>query len=707
MRFKLPDLRSLPIAWLVFVCPFVLLAPVWLTGKVFFWGTPPTEFIPWWWQAWRTLLSGEVPLWNPLLGMGAPLMANYQSALFYPPTWIYFVLAALGGLPLMAWGLSLLVAAHLAFAGWGMLALLRRIKLGKFAQTIGALAFSLSGFLVAHAQFISINAAIAWLPWILLAAYDLAQATRPKQSVLKLAFFLAMQWLAGHAQFSWYTLLLTAAWFVFWTVQNRGWPWLRQKTIAFVAALLLAFGLSAIQLLPTAEYLLQSQRSAGVDRAAVMFSSFWPWRLIGLFAPNFFGNPATGNFSGYGNYWEDAIYIGLIPLGLALVSLWNWRAKKPLQPLAQFLTGLILVSFLLALGENTPIFPWLFDNVPTFAMFKAPTRFNLLVIFALSLLPALAAERWKPAVGRLGKVNANQVKAFVCILLALDLLYAGWGLNPAGSVELYKDDPDLHAKLRAEINGGRLYLPAAEEQELKYGYFFRPETFFSEDPLALRETLLPNTNLLDQIASVNNFDPLVPARYREWMVRLEQTSPEWRTQLLALMNVAEIEHLLPGDSASVEFEPVSPGPRAYWVNCANVVSTPEQARELVFSAGLDFSSETVVEIPNSNSMICGSGEEGNVELLSSSANRVQLSVNAPGGGWLVLADTWFPGWKAGAAGQELPIYPALGLFRAIELPPGVHNIEIFYSPASFSLGLILSLIAWSVSALLWLRWPKE
>ncbi len=64
------------------------------TGKAMFWGTPMLQFSPWWAQAWRTLQSGQLPLWNPLVGMGAPLLANYQSALLYPPTWVYFGLAA-------------------------------------------------------------------------------------------------------------------------------------------------------------------------------------------------------------------------------------------------------------------------------------------------------------------------------------------------------------------------------------------------------------------------------------------------------------------------------------------------------------------------------------------------------------------------------------------------------------------------------------
>src|SRR3972149_1803384 len=201
---------------LILVAPFVLMAPVWLTGHALYWGPPSTQFVPWWWQAWQTLRSGELPLWNPLVGMGAPLLANYQSALLYPPTWIYFALAAIGGLPLMAWGQALMVAFHLAWAGWGMGLLIRRLDRSELAQSIGGLAFGLSGYLVARAHFLSINATVAWLPWILLIAYELVQDPRSNRPVLKLGLVLALQWLSGHAQLAWYSLILAIIWMAFW-----------------------------------------------------------------------------------------------------------------------------------------------------------------------------------------------------------------------------------------------------------------------------------------------------------------------------------------------------------------------------------------------------------------------------------------------------------------------------------------------------------
>jgi hypothetical protein len=410
----------------VLVAPFILFLPIWLTGKALFWGTPFLQFLPWWNYAWESLRSGSLPLWNSQLGMGAPLIANYQSALFYPPNWLNFGLAAAGSLPLLAWGQALLVALHLAWAGLGMILLARRLGLGVLAQTISGLAFGLSGYLVSRAGFLSITSAVAWLPWILLFTTSLINGQAGR--FIGLVLCLTMQLLAGHAQTAWYTWLLVVLWVGYWSwvnahsneVRKRGQilaamgrAWLR-----LALAIVLALGLSAVQLLPTLEYLGQSQRASAVDYEQAMTYSFWPWRLLTLLAPGLFGNPVQGNYWGYGNYWEDALYVGVLPFLLAVAAMWKfWIGKfrnrgspkddiadavpdhkpspKGIQPAAiLFLSLLLPLSIILALGKNTPLFPWLYRHVPTFAMFQAPARYLIWAEFALALLAGLGAERW-------------------------------------------------------------------------------------------------------------------------------------------------------------------------------------------------------------------------------------------------------------------------------------------------------------------------
>jgi len=251
------------------VGPFLLLAPVLLGGQALFWGTPALQFVPWWDYAFRTVQSGHLPLWNPLVGMGAPLAANYQAALFYPPNWVYFLLHAIGGGAWLAWGQALLVALHLVWSGLGMVSLARRLGLSYLAQAIAGLAFGLSAYLVSRAGFLSINAAAAWTPWILWAvSRQLDDGGRsetgiqrffPRPVSIYLILILAMQLLAGHAQTTWYSWILAGLWAGYWawfrTDPERGGfkSWLKTLGLAWArlaSSVALAVGLASNSCLP-------------------------------------------------------------------------------------------------------------------------------------------------------------------------------------------------------------------------------------------------------------------------------------------------------------------------------------------------------------------------------------------------------------------------------------------------------------------------
>lgn len=81
---------------------------------------------------------------------------------------------------------------------------------------------------------------------------------------------------------------------------------------------------------------------------------------------------------------------------------------------------------------------------------------------------------------------------------------------------------------------------------------------------------------------------------------------------------------------------------------------------------------------------------GDVQLVEYGSTSVTVSASTDGG-YLVLTDASYPGWKAFVDGQEQPIYRADYLFRAVQLPPGAHTVEFRYEPATFTLGVRISL----------------
>ncbi len=78
-----------------------------------------------------------------------------------------------------------------------------------------------------------------------------------------------------------------------------------------------------------------------------------------------------------------------------------------------------------------------------------------------------------------------------------------------------------------------------------------------------------------------------------------------------------------------------------------------------------------------------------------SPHQVTVSCNAERRGWLVLTDTFFPGWRATVDGKHALIRPANYAFRAVAVPAGASTVEFTYDPASYRVGLFLSLLTLS------------
>lgn len=737
--------------WILVVLPaLALFGPMLLAGRSLFWGTPMLQFIPWREFALETINNGHFPLWNPALGMGAPLIANYQSAVFYPPNWVLLLTGS-------AWGHGLLVLFHLIWAGLGMLFLARNLNMGVFAQTLAGISFSLSAYLVSRASFLSINAAAAWLPWILLAAHAMTRATvvdgsqgnrRRFQSMLLLGLALAFQWLAGHAQTSWYSLILSivwVSWFSFRQARLRG---LWRAGAGFLMAALIAFALSAIQLLPTLEYLLNSQRASDLSLEAAFSYSFWPWRFLTFLIPNLFGNPASGDYWGYANFWEDAVYIGILPLLLAALGALRGIRDKKFSSLTQLLLFTTFFSFVFALGKNTPIFPYLFENIPTFDLFLAPTRWSLLGVFSLSLLAGLGAELWlqRELVPlfwvRLGTVGAATLSAvallsalflsdlqstfvpaiaaaglwlaifgalawrrrlrphaiwplIAIVLLAADLILAGVGLNPTLESSFFEGTSALRSIVDDEH---RVYMPAAIEQDLKFIKTHRFDTFFPEvDWVEVRNAGLPNVTMLDGIASANNFDPLLSQWYTAWIEQLEMASSTKQLGLLRLMDVGWLVIENNDPPLGIEYAQLEAPRRVRLVGNAKWVESEEDALIEMFSDAADLEDSVVLlgepEAPvAAPAMLPIAGDAFDI-LEDENPNHVVIEVSVENDGWLILSDQWYPGWTVRIDGLEAKILRANYLFRGVKLPAGNHIVEFKYSPASFSIGGVISLIA--------------
>lgn len=700
-------------------------------GEAFYWGLPSLQFIPWRELSVDMLRAGQLPLWNPYNGMGAPLFANYQSSLLYPLSWFSFFLP-------IPQTMSITAVIHLFIAGWGMWHFTGRLSADGIGRGLSALAFGLAQYLVARTGTFPIIQAAAWLPWMAWAVVSLIESGRARYASL-LALFTGLLLLAGHAQTAWYSLLLTGVIALYWAVREATRARqlaLRRLGLAFVGVLL-GVGIAALQLLATGELLLQSQRSTGVNYDFAMNYSYAPARALNLIAPNVFGTPADGSYITGGAYFEDAVYIGLLPLASAIAAIIGWfiRRRDPERPRAfssvPLWIGVVIAAFVLALGRYTPIFPFLFDNIPTFDLFQAPVRWHLWTVFALSTLAGIGASAWgrgyrlrrwtiRLTVACGGAVIValvaltffpQQVAAVsliargvaiaglfgiaaavltlaqppqdtsrhirwgmaVFLVVAADLVIASWGLNPTIEADFYDPIP-------AEAAFSRGYFDPEEEDALKFGeagYFrFDNYTVAAEQIGNIRVAQLPNFNIIDRVALINNFDPLLVgsfADYRDVIPQNESallSASAWmdspRVRLLTAICWHESDESLRAALLNPDWNPTEQAHLLGDAGCAE----PQVA-------------------------------DGTARITLDTGSEVIITLDVPRDSWLILADTPYPGWSASVDDEGTPIYAANLNARAVQVDAGAQEVRFVYHPWWLLPGALISIVSLVIALLLY------
>jgi hypothetical protein len=93
---------------------------------------------------------------------------------------------------------------------------------------------------------------------------------------------------------------------------------------------------------------------------------------------------------------------------------------------------------------------------------------------------------------------------------------------------------------------------------------------------------------------------------------------------------------------------------------------------------------------------------GSARFLRDDPEHLVIEVDAPARGFLVLADQYFPGWRATVNGASAPIQRVNQMFRLVEVPAGVSRVEFRYRPTSVAVGAALSFVSLgAVGVVLW------
>ncbi len=296
------------------------------------------------------LIHGHLPLWDPYLWSGSPLLAGFNAGAAYPLTWLFAVLPHL-----FAFVVS--QAGAYVVAALGMVTFLRLQGRSFTAAGLGAAAFSYGGFMAMQSVHLDLVTAGAWLVWAFVAVDRLARrpaGTPAGPWVALLGAALGLMVLSGAAEpllDGGVALGIYALWLLLRTPGRR-----LSVAVGTVGGAALGAAIGAAQLLPGSLYQAQSQRALHTYQYFTSGSMNKSLTILGL-DPLVLGGAHHFPLSYVGTYNlpEISSYVGIVPV-MGLVGLLARRHRRHPEASQWWIWYVIgLVGLLLAWGSFTPL----------------------------------------------------------------------------------------------------------------------------------------------------------------------------------------------------------------------------------------------------------------------------------------------------------------------------------------------------------------
>ncbi len=591
----------------------------------------------------RTIaLEHRLPLWNPFFAGGRPLAADPLAAMFYPPTQL------MNFFPLRDYYLILLLG-HLMLAGFGTLLLARRaFHLTRWPALVAAVSFMATPRLISHlgAGHFTVVQTVAWYPWLALGAW--ATVRNPRRWAAPFGVILGLTLLAGHPQMAYYGLLMTgvvALWLLFTRYRQATWRDLRAPVAGLIAAGVTGLLLATIHLLPLAQFTALSTRQddvAATDKYPIV-----------QFMRALIGHPPASNVP-----WENVIQPGGVVLMLA--TLGAIAAGRRALPL---LGGIVVVATL-AMGNASPVFYLAAHVLPEFNRFHGLSRIWLVALLGIALLAGLGTEALLGLMRgydeRLVRRGQLALGIFALLLVTSTLIKTDQGRAQVGSIT-FSTTPSPRAKRVAELAGSSRV----------YGV---QRNLWQLGAVDLSMRLADGWDPLMIESYVRYMQPAGGYTFTGYQLTIPALPGKPNPYLLGLMDVGIVVSDEKLDDPNLKF-------------------IQEMDKLFIYRNTLDAGPAYLVQPDQQgNAPTLGKVQPSSngvaPTLLSREEDR--FSVKTSDAAYLVVADPYYPGWKATVDGHDAKITTIDNVLPAIKLDPGTHTVVYHYEPAVDYAGAVFS-----------------
>ena len=700
------------------------------------------QLYPWRIEAIRQWREGAVPLWNPYNFSGQPLLANFQSAALYPLNSLFLIFSKES-----AW--TILVALQPFLALLFTYLYLRLIRVSVLASLFGAVSYGISGFMTVWLEYNTVGHIMAWLPLQTLSIELISQKnSRSLWGYILLTLSVALSLLAGHPQVALYAIFFAT---IYGAFRLKG----RAKIWAGISVGL-GFGLSAAQLIPGFELISVSARTNHTYEQMMRANLIQPWQTLMMFFPNLFGNPVSRTYWLSDTYVGKVTSIGLVPLFFLLSAL-RLRENTIVRfyVIAIIVIGLfITVNPVTALLYRFPL-PVISSSSPTLMVFllsfcmatlasfgvdgwtREPHSLKKLAVRSTQVLAGIAAVAAVFIVISGLKAHATvAIRALVYAAAFSAATLTGFYIAirnknlmiPMLWVLLFVHTMDLSYaffKFNPFVPVSYMYPPHAVSEYLSKQKV--PERFWGYGTAAIDANIATYV----RIYSPDGYDPLYPKWYGEFIGAAKNgqlirtftnstrsdaaiasgfgetdfQSNRFRRQILRALGVSTILDRVENGTTEKTFPPgkYMLTPVSDWrvftdvesplivriAGLSTIARTKEEFERAFFHPSFDPSSQVIYYDPSPPPL---SGT-GSVTVTAYTSNTVEASTDTQGTTMMVVANTYYPGWRAYIDGQPASLSRVNWTMNGVALPEGKHTVTLRYEPSSFQIGVWVSALS--------------
>jgi hypothetical protein len=666
--------------------------------------------IPWRAAVRDSIARGEWPLWNPYMLSGDVLQAASEPAPYHPIRLLSLLLPLDVSLTFEAAALLFLFAAS-------MYLFLRGKAIAPLPALAGAAIWSFSDFLTFYLEY-PMGAAVGVLPFVLFAIDRLFAGSRFALLILATPFTLII--LAGHPESTLHLVAIAIVYFVARMVTARS----LSPLPAGIAAGLLAAGVCAIFLLPFLEALPQTMelsfRESGPAPVSAPVEESMT-RLLPAFFPMIHGDQkreVPHDLAPKGELWS----------GFAGHTPWLLFAAGAISIGRRSIPWLLVASFGLLAGAQTRGLMEAISMLPLFDI-ALNERLVFLVPLAIAGMSAMALQR-------LAGTKPRVVACVVAIIWAF-LMILAW--RAAGETGLSDSFREMHLTLSlatlatfcivvATTRSARILAVALfallVTERVAYRATLHPTlpraSFYPVVPVlkaiqdsshgarivAAEFTLVPNIPTMYGLRDVRGFEGMTNRRLFETFPLWSVHQPVWFNRvdrldspMLSMMNVkhalAPLKVAVPAGWRAVMEErgvrvlrndtalPAVFAPRR--IHLSRAASAIEKMRTIE-----NFADLSVIETQLDEQVIANDVE---ISGWKRRGSGYRIDVQSRNGGWIVVSETAWKGWRASTGSATVPVEFANHAFVGLKVPAGVSEIELVYFPRSFAVGGIVSAIS--------------